>query len=329
MGPFHFELAWFFGIRAVEVFIVWQTISIGARFRYEIRRVGWSPRGISLLNAATWVLVVAELAGFLLYVTEVYLATYVLFAVLLLGYGRIIAAIKARTSPRILLVQEVSRIFGELGSNEGVDNRARIDEDLAALDRWVTPETFEFIQLARSRVLAWFDGGPRAADREERWSTRMNEIVALWTPPRRSNRRQRVTDSIGRWGLDHAAWLAVGGGAVLGASAFFGRSPALAVPMILLGWLATWGTNRVVWQALVGSACGLAGGASYVVFDGSKLFVGPWLATVAAIEIVVLLVAWTLARSAAASPRTRLRLLTEQQPESPSGREPRSIGPGP
>ena len=99
--------------------------------------------------------------------------------------------------------------------------------------------------------------------------------------------------------------------------------------MILLGWLATWGTNRVVWQALVGSACGLAGGASYVVFDGSKLFVGPWLATVAAIEIVVLLVAWTLARSAAASPRTRLRLLTEQQPESPSGREPRSIGPGP
>ena len=177
MGPFHFELAWFFGIRAVEVFIVWQTISIGARFRYEIRRVGWSPRGISLLNAATWVLVVAELAGFLLYVTEVYLATYVLFAVLLLGYGRIIAAIKARTSPRILLVQEVSRIFGELGSNEGVDNRARIDEDLAALDRWVTPETFEFIQLARSRVLAWFDGGPRAADREERWSTRITRSL--------------------------------------------------------------------------------------------------------------------------------------------------------
>ena len=161
MDAFDLDLVWFFGIRAVFVLVVWQTIWFGARFRHEIRRDGWSPRGIGLLTAAMWTLVLAELAGFLLYLTGAYLATYVLFVVLLFGYDRIIAAIDARTNPRILLVQEVSRIFAELGKIEGVDTRARIDEDLAALDRWVTPETFEFIQLARSRVLAWFDGGPR------------------------------------------------------------------------------------------------------------------------------------------------------------------------
>ena len=327
MEEFDLDLIWFFGSRAVVVFVVWQTISIGARFRHEIRRAGWSSWGISLLTAATWLLVLAELTGFLLYVTGVYLATYVLYVVLLFSYDRIIAAIHARTSPRVRLLQEVSRIFAELESMEGVDNRARIDEDLAALDRWVTPETFEFIQLARSRVLAWFDGGPRGAGREERWATRMNEIVALWMSPRRSKLRQRFTDSLSRWGLDHAVWLAAGGGIVLGGSVFFGRSPVLAVPMVVLGWLATWGGDRVVWQALVGSACGLAVGALYVVSDGRKLL-GPWLATVAAIVIVVLLVAWTLARSAAASRRSRLQLLT-QQPESPSGPEPRSIGRAP
>jgi len=95
------------------------------------------------------------------------------------------------------------------------------------------------------------------------------------------------------------------------------------------GWLATWGTRHVVWLALVGSAGGLAAGALYLVVDGRKLLFGPWLATVAAIALVVLLIAWTLARSAAASPRNSLRLLTQPQAKTPSDGEPRSIGPAP
>jgi len=329
VDAFDLDLVWFFGIRAIVVFVVWQTFWFGATFRYEMRRVGWSPRGISLLAAATWTLVLVELAGFLLYVTGMYLATYVLFVVLLFGYDRIIGAIDAQTNPRILLVHEVSRIFAELGSIEGVDNRARIDEDLAALDRWVTPETFEFIQLARSRVLAWSDGGPRGAGREERWAKRMDEIVALWSPATRPDRWGRLIDPVRSWVLRQAAWLAVVSSGALGASVFFGRSPFLALPMILLGWLAAWGTRRVVWLALVGSAGGLAVGALYVVVDGRKLLLGPWLATVAVIAVVVVLIAWKLAKSAAPSPRTGLQLLTQPEPErGPSG-EPRSIGPAP
>jgi hypothetical protein len=329
VDAFDLDLVWFFGIRAVFVFVVWQTIWFGARFRHEIRRVGWSPRGIGLLTAAMWTLVLAELAGFLLYLTGAYLATYVLFVVLLFGYDRIIAAIDAQTNPRILLVQEVSRIFAELGRIEGVDTRARIDEDLAALDRWVTPETFEFIQLARSRVLAWFDGGPRGGGREERWAKRMDEIVALWRPATGPDRWRRLVNPVRSWVLGQAAWLATVSGGALGASVFFGRSPFLALPMILLGWLATWGTRRVVWLALVGSAGGLAVGALYVVVDGRKLLLGPWLATVAAIAVVVLLIAWKGARSAAASPRTGLRLLTQPQSDRRPDGEPRSIGPAP
>ena len=118
-------------------------------------------------------------------------------------------------------------------------------------------------------------------------------------------------------------------GGVLGASVFFGRSPFLALPMILLGWLATWGAQRVVWLALVGSAAGLAVGALYLVIDGRKLSPGPWLATVAAIAVVALLLAWQLERSAVASSRTALRLLAQPPPERRPDREPRSIGPAP
>jgi len=139
----------------------------------------------------------------------------------------------------------------------------------------------------------------------------------------------RLIDPVRSWVLRQAAWLAVVSSGALGASVFFGRSPFLALPMILLGWLAAWGSRRVVWLALVGSAGGLAVGALYVVVDGRKLLLGPWLATVAVIAVVVVLIAWKLAKSAAPSPRTGLQLLTQPEPErGPSG-EPRSIGPAP
>jgi hypothetical protein len=277
-----------------------------------MRRAGWSSTRIRSVTAGTWAFVFAEVAGYVSYSSMLYAATMVAFLALFLGSGRILAAIASRINPRILLVGEVNRIYGQLDSIDGADDRARIDDDLAALDRWLVPDTFEFIQLARSRVLAWFDGGPRVADREARWSRRMTEIVALLTPPWRPDRLSRVADVLRRWLLTHATWLAFGSAAALGASVFFGRSPLLAVPLIVFGWIATWKNPSIIWVALVGSATGLAIGAAYaVVVDVAGTVLPPWIATVAAIEVVVLLAAWRAARSSAsASARMQPRLLT-------------------
>jgi hypothetical protein len=311
------KLLWIFGIRAFFSFVVWQTIWLGSATRHEMRRGGWSRTRIRLVTAAMWAFVAAEVAAFISLGQILYRVVVVVFLVAFLGSERIIAAIRARADLRIAVVREVARIFAELDSIEGPDDRARIDQDLAALDRWVEPATFEFIQLARSRVLAWFDGGPRGAQREARWSGRMNEIAAAWMPPRQPGRLSRLGDVLRGVVLGQARWLAFLGGAMLGASTFFGRSPVLAVPLVAFGWIATWETTRVVWIALVGSAAGLAMGSAFVVLEGGGSLPSPWIATIAVIEIAVLLAAWILARSvASAADRTRLRLVTETDRES-------------
>jgi hypothetical protein len=324
VGDLELELIWLFAIRAFVLFVVWQTIWLGAAFRHEMRRGGWSPTRIRLVTVGMWAFVVLEVAGFVGFSPMLYAATMAVFLAAFLGSNRIIAAIVSRTNPRILLVREVHRIYSELDSIEGPEDRARFDDALAALDRWVAPDTFEFIQLARSRVLSWFDGGPRAADRETRWSKRMTEVVALLTPPWRPDRLSRIADVVRRVLLAHANWLALGSAGILGASVFFGRSPILVVPFILLGWLATSTTPSTIWIALVGSATGLAISTVYVVMvDVGGNVLPPWIATVAGIEVVVLLAAWMMARStAAASARVGLRLLTPPGAEASPVRQP-------
>jgi hypothetical protein len=316
VGVLDIDLVWIFVQRGIEAVVVAQTIWIGATIRHEVRQGRWSPMAVRLVTAATWALVLAEVAASVLRSQFLYTTTHAvflaMFAVVVFAYQRIVAAIRARSDPRLRLLREVSRIYGELDPVGGVADGAQIDEDLAALDRWVTPDTFEFIQLARSRVLAAFDGGPRAASRETRWSVRMNEIAAVWTEPVRPNRLGRISNDVRRWLLDHEVWFALGGGSLLGASTFLGRSVIFfAVPLIVLGWLVIWGTSRVAWLALVGSAVGMVTGAAYAQWRLGGPVPPSLIATTAAINIVVLVVAWQLFRSAKGSSRTNLRLVAE------------------
>ena len=284
--------------RAFVAFTVWQAIYVGSASRHEMRLSGWSRRRVRLTTASMWTFVAALVAAFLGGIQALFAALMVVFLAAFLFSERILAAIRARPNPRVALVREVRRIYGELESIEGPDDRARIDEDLAALDRWVEPATFEFIQLGRSRVLTWFDGGPRVEQREARWSSRMNEIAAAWFPPRQQDVLNRSGDALRGWVLRHVRPLMFLSGAMLGASTLFGRSFVLAVPLIAFGWIATWATERVIWIALVGAAAGLALGTASVVLESGGPLLQPWLATVAVIEIALLLAAWIDARSA-------------------------------
>jgi hypothetical protein len=310
-------LALLFGFRAFVAFVVWQAIYVGCATRHQMRLSGWSRTRVRLTTAGMWTFVVGEVAAFITGNQVLFAALMVVSLVAFLPSERIIAAIRTRPDPRIALVREVTRIYGELGTIEGPDDRARIDEDLAALDRWVEPATFEFIQLARSRVLTWFDGGPRVEQREARWSSRMNEIVAEWFPPGQPDWLRTSGDALRRLVLRHAKWLVFLCGAMLGASVYFGRSPVLAVPLVAFGWIATWATERVVWVALVGAAAGLAMGTAVVVVESGGPPLQPWIVTVAVIEIAVLLAAGVEARSARRKAvRPSLRLVSEADTES-------------
>jgi hypothetical protein len=308
---FDLDLVWLAGTRLFAVFVVWQTIWMGAMFRHTMRVNRWSPPRIRLVTAATWVVVVAEVGVFVNYSRPLFVLFVlgeVVFMATLLLYDRILAAISVRADPRMGLLAEISRILGDLANADSPADRERIDRDLAALDRWVTPKTFEFIQLTRSRVLAWLDGGPRQAGREARWSARMQEIVDVWFPPH-TGRLTRLVAPFRGWLLANETLLSVVGGIVLGVSVAIDPLPVLPAPIILLGWLATWGTRRVVWVGLIGVSVGLviAGGAiAGRPADSTQATV---IATIALVEVFLLAAAWTYRRMSARSGRARLRLV--------------------
>ena len=68
-------------------------------------------------------------------------------------------------------------------------------------------------------------------------------------------------------------WLAFASGAVLGGSAFFGRSLPLGADIVLLGWLASRRPIPVVWISLLGVAVGLVVGG-LVTIDPAPLTIG-------------------------------------------------------
>ena len=86
------------------------------------------------------------------------------------------------------------------------------------------------------------------------------------------------------------SWLALVAGAVLGGSAFYGRSVLLGTDIILLGWLASRRPIPVVWTSLFGVAAGLVGGG-LVTLDRAPV-------TIAVLAIGILWFALVLRRMA-------------------------------
>ena len=92
--------------------------------------------------------------------------------------------------PRISTAEAVRHVF-ELASSRfkpvDVDELRR---ELAALDDYVTPQTFEYIQLTRALMLHLLDGGSPAAANATRWRGRMTDIAIEWFPMEWAEGRQ-------------------------------------------------------------------------------------------------------------------------------------------
>src|SRR5262245_53854641 len=118
-----------------------------------MRASGWRPALIRFTTASMWLVAIAatflpvpriaEPARTLRSAVDLILpvAVYTLFAF----EDRVGAWIRARPRGSLALIGEFNRISAAAGAAETPTDRQRIDEDLAGLDRFLRPETFEFI----------------------------------------------------------------------------------------------------------------------------------------------------------------------------------------
>jgi hypothetical protein len=260
LDPDTFRIVWY---RGIEVVVVWQAFSLGFSIRHAVRRAGWSSRWVRGFTALTWAVAFVAVGRLLLPLAGPAgrsLNSAILLGLLIGGFvaiaasARIVGWIAGRATRGVLVVREVERIYGRLGT-AGVDDSIR--EELAGLDRLSDPATTEYIQLARARVLNWSEGGPQAKDRDERWFRRMSEIrqsIAGWQP-----------DAIGRLGRRvravvhaQAPVLTIAAALIAGRAVLAGPLWLLPPAVTVLGYLATWVPDRIAVPAILAFAIGLA-----------------------------------------------------------------------
>lgn len=316
-----------FTYRVAEVAIVWAVILFGSIVRHEMRRSGWSSRAVRATTAVMWLVTLVAAGRLLLPTTNLVwrsLSPIVLNVFLLLLVAVMFLSERARLfvavrpARRMALVREVHRIYTRLNDVDVdlTDNeqRAEIDRDLAELDRWVGPDTFEYVQLARSRVVSGLDGGPRAMDRERRWSTRMNELQTELVAPPRADRLSAVGEAIRRPILAGSPWIAAASGALLGRSVLVGPTWVIVPVLILLGYLGTWRWDRIELPGVVAFGAALA--TTAIVATNARW--GTALFTVVVLEAVVVAASFGLWRSRAVS-RPRLTVLSGDREEGGTG----------
>jgi hypothetical protein len=196
--------------------------------------------------------------------------------------------------PRFRTVEAVRHVF-ELASSRfkpvDVDELRR---ELAALDDYVTPQTFEYIQLTRALMLHWLDGGSPTAANATRWQKRMTEIAIEWLPWNRPNAardpRRLLRQVVTRWWLP----LTVMGGAVLGAWVWASGwpSPVEVTAGIVVGYLLMWTDQLLVAASgLIGFVVGLAASTTLQILECPSCGWASTIATVAAISTIGLLCA--------------------------------------
>lgn len=264
------DTAW---LRTVLVATAFATFQSGFSIRYGIRAAGWPVWTVRLATAITWAAVVAIPGRLLLPPLEsdversVYRALFAASAPILafFGFGLLATrrAIDRRRTRRAELFAEIRAIHDALPYVESAEDRARLEESLADLDRFLEPATFEYIQVTRSRITSWLDGGPLAGAREDHWAARVAPLVDSLRPAswRQAGRWTVWSQRIGGVLLSRASWLAVGAGLVLGRSVLAGPI-VLAIPAaILAGYLLTWRWMASGAPLLAAAAAGLAGTA--------------------------------------------------------------------
>jgi len=266
--------------------------------RWDLRSKGTgSTLVIRSLTFAMWGLIVVGAAGLALGLPLIAQAALWICLLPFLWRARLGELLGQAPDPRVRTGEAVRHVF-ELASSRfkpvDVDELRR---ELAALDEYVTPQTFEYILLTRALMLHWLDGGSMTAANATRWRGRMTEIAFEWFPwngpkaardPRRLLRR-----AVTRWWLP----LTIIGGAVLGAWIWASGwpSPLEVTAGIVVGYLLMW-TDQLLVAAigLVSFVVGLAASTGLQILECPSCGWTSTIATVAAISLVGLLCAWFL-----------------------------------
>jgi hypothetical protein len=285
--------------------------------RWDLRKIGaWSSRTIQILTLSMWGLICADF--FIVLIPLRVLAAVVpgfALAVFLLREP-IVERLSRRYLARRRAAESVDGVFELAVSPFGPFDEEQLKQDLAALDQWVTPDTFEFIQLARARVLHWLDGGSNDAPNATRWRNRMNAIAAEWWPPAKGSAVRDRRQTLRRTALRWSTGLAVIGGVVLGASSWVAPGPPELAAAVVVSWLVVWADRRTVISAsIVGAIGGLLGATAFQIESCRSCDWSSTVVSVAATSLVGLLLAlYFVVSRPKPKPGSDLRLVATSTP---------------
>lgn len=286
------------GVAAFQLFLVFTpAIAFGGfgGIRWDLRSKGTgSTLVIRSLTLVMWGLVVLGAAALALGLPLLAQAAVWISLAAFLWRTRIGELLGGAPDPRVRTVEAVRNVFQLASSRFKPVDVDELRRELAALEEYVTPQTFEYIQLTRALMLHWLDGGSPTAANATRWRKRMTEIALEWLPwnrPRAARDPRRLLRRVvTRWWLP----LTVIGGAVLGAWVWARGwpSPLEVTAGMVVGYLFMW-TDQLLVAAtgLVSFVIGLAASTGLQVLECPSCDWTSTIATVAAISLGGLLCA--------------------------------------
>jgi hypothetical protein len=263
--------------------------------RWDLRSRGTgSTLIIRSLTFGMWGVIVLGASGLVLGLPLIAQAALWICLMPFLWRARVGELLGRTPDPRVRTAEAVRHVFEVASSRFKPVDVDELRRELAALDEYVTPQTFEYIQLTRALMLHWLDGGSPTAANATRWRGRMTEIAIEWFPwngPKAARDPRRFLR-----GVVTRSWLPITviGGAVLGAWIWASGwpSPLEVTAGIFVGYLLMWTDQLLVAAtALVSFVVGLAASTGLQILECPSCGWTPTITTVAAISLVGLLCA--------------------------------------
>ena len=259
--------------------------------RHEVRKRGaWRPATVRALTVLMWSAAIG-------YGVLALLGQY--RAVIVINFAALIAFLLSERIARIIAGPPTARhaaataawqVFDEFHSKYEPEDAEALRTHLADLDKVVTTDTFEFVQLTRAYILHALDGGSPDDPNAVRWRERLDEIAKAWW-------RRRPTDDpaarLSRWARRRSRALAFLGGFALGAGIWSGVGVAPVVASVVVAWLllfVSW--SRVITATLGGAAVGLLAALGLEIAACTACDWTTTATTVALLVVALVLTAW-------------------------------------